>query len=150
LTAALRELDLSPHNAVGVGDAENDHAFLSTCGCAAAVANALPGLKEQADIKLTKDHGAGVIELVDQIRREDAGLIPPARHAIRLGADLLGGSVDLLPHEGNVLIAGSSGIGKSTLATALTERMAEKSFDFCVFDPEGDYDQLENAVVVGD
>jgi hypothetical protein len=35
-------------------------------------------------------------------------LIPPARHAIRLGADLAaGGNVNLLPHEGNVLISGS-------------------------------------------
>ena len=29
LAAALAELGLSPHNAVGVGDAENDHAFLA-------------------------------------------------------------------------------------------------------------------------
>ena len=29
LAAALRDLGLSPHNVVGVGDAENDHAFLS-------------------------------------------------------------------------------------------------------------------------
>jgi hypothetical protein len=49
-----------------------------------------------------------------------------------------------------VLIAGQSGIGKSTIATALTERMCEKGFQFCVFDPEGDYQKLENAVCVGD
>jgi hypothetical protein len=30
---------------VGVGDAENDHAFLRLCGLSAAVANALPALK---------------------------------------------------------------------------------------------------------
>jgi CO dehydrogenase nickel-insertion accessory protein CooC1 len=48
------------------------------------------------------------------------------------------------------LIAGSSGIGKSTLAAALTERMAEDHFEFCVFDPEGDYEELENAITVGD
>jgi hypothetical protein len=35
------------------------------------------------------------------------------------------------------------------LATALTERMAEKDFAFCVFDPEGDYDELKNAVSIG-
>ena len=29
LDAALDELGLSPHNVVGVGDAENDHAFLA-------------------------------------------------------------------------------------------------------------------------
>jgi energy-coupling factor transporter ATP-binding protein EcfA2 len=49
-----------------------------------------------------------------------------------------------------VLIAGSSGSGKSTVATALTERMVERSFQFCIFDPEGDYEGLEHAVSVGD
>ncbi|MGH6936161.1 MAG: HAD family hydrolase, partial [Methylocella sp.] len=38
--AALALLKLSPHNLVGIGDAENDHAFLRFCGCAVAVANA--------------------------------------------------------------------------------------------------------------
>ena len=149
LTEALSELQLSSHNAVGVGDAENDHAFLRACGCSAAVANALPMVKEAADTKLTKDHGAGVIELIDRICREDARLMPPARHGIRVGVDREGQAFSLLPHEGNVLIAGTSGVGKSKLATALTERMAQAKFDFCVFDPEGDYDELENAVSVG-
>jgi hydroxymethylpyrimidine pyrophosphatase-like HAD family hydrolase len=31
LKAALAEVDISPHNTVGVGDAENDHAFLKLC-----------------------------------------------------------------------------------------------------------------------
>src|SRR6185369_9177794 len=31
LLQALGELNLSPHNVVGVGDAENDHAFLAVC-----------------------------------------------------------------------------------------------------------------------
>ena len=43
LKAALDELNISVHNSVGVGDAENDHAFLSICECSAAVANALAG-----------------------------------------------------------------------------------------------------------
>src|SRR4030095_13578455 len=38
----------------------------------------------------------------------------------------------------------------STLATALTERMVETGFEFCVVDPEGDYSDLEHAVFVGD
>jgi hypothetical protein len=36
------------------------------------------------------------------------------------------------------------------LATALTERMVERKFEFCVFDPEGDYDELKRAVSIGD
>jgi hypothetical protein len=46
LSAVLSHLGLSPHNVVGVGDMENDHAFLRLCECSVAVANALPMLKE--------------------------------------------------------------------------------------------------------
>jgi hydroxymethylpyrimidine pyrophosphatase-like HAD family hydrolase len=46
LRAALDDLSLSPHNVVGIGDAENDHAFLTMCECGVAVDNALPLLKE--------------------------------------------------------------------------------------------------------
>ena len=150
LAAALRELELSPHNVIGVGDAENDHAFLRACGGSAAVANALPMVKETADICLGNDHGAGVIELVDRICKQDALILPPGRFGIRIGEDRGESEVYIEPHGGNVLIAGTSGIGKSTLATALTEQMTAKKFEFCVFDPEGDYDQLEHAISVGD
>jgi HAD superfamily hydrolase (TIGR01484 family) len=149
LRAALAEIELSAHNVVGVGDAENDHAFLLACGCAAAVANALPMVKEAAYVKLMGNHGAGVVELMERICRDDAGLADPGRHGILLGTDN-GHKVLFEPYRGNVLIAGTSGIGKSTLATALTERMAENDFAFCVFDPEGDYDELEDAVSIGD
>src|SRR5919201_2314980 len=37
LLAALRELGLSPHNTLSVGDAENDHAFLAASEAAVAV-----------------------------------------------------------------------------------------------------------------
>ena len=146
-----RSCELSPHNVVGVGDAENDHAFLRACGCAAAVANALPMLKETADIRLAGDHGAGVA-------RADRHDLPRRRPdhpagtslAWRVGALRDGRLAFIEPHRGSVLIAGRSGIGKSTLATALTERMTEKVFEFCIFDPEGDYDELDNAIALGD
>jgi hydroxymethylpyrimidine pyrophosphatase-like HAD family hydrolase len=71
LKVALDELGLSAHNVVGVGDAENDHAFLSASGCAVAVANALPALKEHADIVTRAARGAGVTELIDRILADD-------------------------------------------------------------------------------
>jgi HAD superfamily hydrolase (TIGR01484 family) len=63
LAAALHELDLSRHNVVGVGDAENDHAFLALCECSVAVANALPALAERCDLVTAAERGAGVEEL---------------------------------------------------------------------------------------
>lgn len=71
LAAALRELGLAPHNVVGVGDAENDHAFLALCGCSAAVSNAVPWLKERVDLVTAGDHGRGVAELIERIRATD-------------------------------------------------------------------------------
>jgi hydroxymethylpyrimidine pyrophosphatase-like HAD family hydrolase len=149
LRAALADLGLSAHNVVGVGDAENDHSFLSCCGCSAAVANALPTLTSEVDIVLAGDHGAGVVELMERVLAEDAGLAPMAKHAIAFGQDVPGRTAYLTPHGGNVLIVGPSGHGKSTLATALTEQMLEHGFAFFVLDPEGDYYELEHAVCVG-
>ena len=50
LMAALEELKISPHNVVGVGDAENDHSFLKLCERSAAVSGALPALRDTADV----------------------------------------------------------------------------------------------------
>ena len=71
LTMALRELGISAHNVVGVGDAENDHSFLSLCGFSVAVANALPAVKEQADYTTRADRGDGVTELIEQLLADD-------------------------------------------------------------------------------
>lgn len=67
LKEALAELKLDPSSTVAVGDAENDHALLQLCGVGAAVANALPALKDRADIVLANDHGAGVADLIDRL-----------------------------------------------------------------------------------
>jgi hypothetical protein len=151
LAAALDSMGLSPHNAVGVGDAENDHAFLALCECAVAVANALPSLKEQADIVTARDHGAGVAELIDEMLADDlaARAARLARHRIPLGTADDGREVSLDPHETRVLIAGTSGSGKSTVAKGLIERLAERGYSFCIVDPEGDYENLPGAVTLG-
>ena len=69
LKAALQELDISPLNVVGVGDAENDHAFLHSCGCPPRSQTRSQRSKTRSDIVLSGDHGAGVIELVDRLCR---------------------------------------------------------------------------------
>ncbi len=71
LAAALQRLDIDPRHVVGVGDAENDHAFLKTCGCAVAVANAIPALMREADIVTEGERGAGVAELIDRMIATD-------------------------------------------------------------------------------
>nr|MDQ3959822.1 HAD-IIB family hydrolase [Pseudomonadota bacterium] len=151
LAAALEEMGLSAHNAIGIGDAENDHAFLSFCECSVAVANALPMVKETADFVTRGDHGAGVIELIDELLADDlAGREDRlTRHHILLGMDADGREVHVRPHGSNLLVVGTSGSGKSTVATGLLERLAERKYTFCVIDPEGDYQEFEGAVPLG-
>jgi hydroxymethylpyrimidine pyrophosphatase-like HAD family hydrolase len=78
LAPALEELGLSALQTVGVGDAENDHAFLRMCGVAVAVSNALPALKEAADLVTNGARGAGVTELIDRIIANDLEDVRPA------------------------------------------------------------------------
>jgi HAD superfamily hydrolase (TIGR01484 family) len=72
LKRALKVMGIQPKDVVGVGDAENDHALLDFCGLSAAVANALPALKERASIVLSNTHGAGVAELIERFLVSDS------------------------------------------------------------------------------
>ena len=130
LLAALDELKISPHNCVGIGDAENDHAFLGVCECAVAVSNALPMLKEKADWVTAADHGAGVVEIVDHLVRDDLAELESRliRRAIPLGTTAEGAAVSVRPQGDSVLIAGPSGSGKSTLTSAMMEPLMAAGF----------------------
>ncbi len=151
LRAALAELGVSAHNAVGIGDAQNDHAFLDLCECSVAVANALPAVKQAADFVTHSDHGAGVVELVHEMLADDLGSREPllVRHHIMLGKNAGGEAVCFSPYGVNALIVGTSGGGKSTVATGLIERLRAKDYSFCIIDPEGDYDAVESATTIG-
>jgi len=64
LTEALQEMGLSPESVVGIGDAENDHAFLSLCGYSVAVQNALDTVKQEVDWVTSERHGDGTVQLI--------------------------------------------------------------------------------------
>lgn len=152
LKCALSELALSVHNCIGIGDAENDHAFLALCECSAAVANALESLKQRADIVTRNPRGAGVAELITQVLADDLRSFEPklARHKIPLGRDKQGTEVGISPYGQSILIAGPSGSGKSSVLTGILERLVAADYQFCLIDPEGDFDDLEGTVNVGD
>jgi HAD superfamily hydrolase (TIGR01484 family) len=150
LKAALLELGLSPHNTVAVGDAENDHALLDAAECAVAVANSVPQLLKRADVVVGDAKRHAVVHLIDWLLENDLADVAPqlARHNVLLGktAD---SDVSLPAHGKNVLVAGTSGAGKSTLAAGFLERVAEREYQICVVDPEGDHDSAFDALTVG-
>lgn len=156
LRAALMELRLSPHNVAGIGDAENDHAFLSLCEGSAAVANALPAVAARVDVVMQGDHGAGVVEFIGMLLDDDLASTAPkrTRHDILLGTRADGATgkkkeVALKAYGTSILVAGPSGSGKSTATTGFMERLAEQGYQFCLIDPEGDYESFAGAITFG-
>src|SRR5947199_7650061 len=73
----------------------------------------------------------------------------PARHDILLGNLPDGTRVTIPAYGHNVLVAGASQAGKTTLMAGFLERLLEKGYQFCLIDPEGDYEELGDAVVLG-
>ena len=151
LSHALDEMKLSRHNVVGVGDAENDQAFLGCCECSVAVANAIPSVKERADWVTEQAQGGGVAELIDRLLADDLSSLnfQLQRHGILLGH---AGEEEVFiePHGTNILLCGQSGSGKSTFVAGFLERLLERGYQTCVIDPEGDYESLDGFFTVGD
>ena len=151
LLAALSEMCLSHHNAIGVGDAENDHALLSTCECGVAVANSIETLKQRADITTRNPNGRGVEEIIGRLLRDDlrGASNRLRRQPIPLGTAADGARISIDSFDTSLVIAGPSSRGKSTIMVGLLERLTEADFQVCLIDPEGDYSQLENIVTLG-
>ena len=154
LQAVLAAMALSPHNTVGIGDAENDHAFLALCEFAVAVADAVPALRERADYVTRAPGAPGVVEFIEEQLLKDLiqALSRVPRHQLPLSEEAAGPPVTIPAHGCNLLIVGPSGSGKSTVAGVLVERLIEKGRSVCLLDPEGDYQtlaELEGVVVLG-
>jgi HAD superfamily hydrolase (TIGR01484 family) len=149
LVAALKKLGLSPHNAVGIGDAENDHALLALCECGVATANALPTLKKTADFVTTGERGAGVTELIQGLLKDDLASHESelTRRHILLGTDGNEQEVRIHPYGENILLTGETGSGKSAFAAALLEGLSEAKYSFCVVDSDGNYESIPGGAV---
>jgi hydroxymethylpyrimidine pyrophosphatase-like HAD family hydrolase len=154
LLAALETMELSAHNTVAVGDAENDHAFLSLAECAVAVADAIPALRERADHVTRGGAGVGVTEFIDTHLLNDLAEILPhlGRHALTVGegADAL--PVQLAAHGTRLLVVGPPERSLSPLAGVVIERLLEVQRSVCILDPGGHYQapaETDRLVVLG-
>jgi hydroxymethylpyrimidine pyrophosphatase-like HAD family hydrolase len=150
LSAALEKLGYSPHNTVGIGDAENDQAFLELCGVSAAVSNALDSVKQLVDWELTQARGAGVAEAIVQLLENDLEQfhLRPTEGAL-LGKDLDDQEVRVPLAGMRVLVTGDPAVGKSRFAQSVLEQLIAEGYQTCIVDPEGDYQGLESAIVLG-
>ena len=153
LRSVLRILRLSPHNAIAIGDAENDHALLAECELAVAVSWGSTMLQAEADEVV---NGDGPSAVAAYIRRATVQTrLPPGRvgrHQLSVGTDSDGRPIKVDASGANVLIVGGSKSGKSWISGFLCEQMIIQEYSLCVIDPEGDYGALESlpgVIVLG-
>ena len=152
LVDALRDLGLSPHNAIGVGDAENDHSLLDACEVGVAVANAVDALRARADMTLALPHGEGVTDLLLGPLLAGRAHLYPRRWRVTLGTDDRGEPVMLPASQLNIAVCGGTGKGKSYLSGLICERLISLGYSLVVFDPEGDHHglgELRDVIVTG-
>jgi HAD superfamily hydrolase (TIGR01484 family) len=152
LLAALAQLGISRHNSIAVGDAENDHALLEQSELGVAVANAIPTLQEHADWTTLGERGDGVVELVEEWLATDLSGRSPrhGRVSLTLGHKESGEPYGVPVQGSRLLLCGRSGSGKSTLTSALLEQLTEAEYQYCLIDPEGDFQTSPGRVVMGD
>jgi soluble P-type ATPase len=144
LKQALHTLRLSLHNAIAIGDAQNDHDMLEACEMGVAVEWGSAALRAAADDVI---RGAGPPAVAEYIRRmAQARELTGAhmgRRRVLLGHRHDGSLVDLAVRGRPVLVAGEPGTGKSWLAGLISEQLILQGYCVCVIDPEGDYATLE-------
>lgn len=144
LREALTMLRLSPHNAIAIGDAENDHDLLAMCEFGVAVGWGSKALQVDADDVLSGQGPAAVAGYIRQAARTMR--LPTGR--LDRNRVVLGTTEDRYPlalavRGRNVLIAGDPQSGKSWVTGLICEQMILQGYSLCVIDAEGDYRTLE-------
>ncbi|HLC43124.1 MAG TPA: HAD family hydrolase [Methylomirabilota bacterium] len=140
----IRELGLSFHDVLALGDAENDVDFFEACGWAGCPANAVPALWERADWIFSGDDGEGIAQAIaGPILHETLPLPRSSRHRITLGWAVESSEPVTIPARGvNMLVLGDPLAGKSWLTGGVIEHLISRDYAVCVFDPEGDFQSL--------
>jgi hydroxymethylpyrimidine pyrophosphatase-like HAD family hydrolase len=152
LLEAVNDLGLSPHNTIGVGDAENDHTLLDACEVAVAVNNAVEAIREHADLTLDRPDGAGVADLLRGPLLAGRTRLYSRRRQITLGVDEQGDAVSIPSSQMNIAVCDEAGAGKSYLAGLICEQLVDLGYSVVVFDPEGDHvglGELPSVLVTG-
>jgi hypothetical protein len=154
LREALNTFRLSVHNAIAIGDAENDHDLFAECEIAVAVGWGSRALQKEADEILQGDGPPAVAAYIREVVKETRlPQVRIGRHRITVGAAEDGRPVEVaIPGRDIILVVGDPQSGKSWFTGLGCEQMILQGYCVCVVDPEGDYGALESltgVVVLG-
>ncbi len=119
---ALTVLHLSPHNAIAIGDAENDHDLLAACEFGVAVGWGSPALCNVADHVLRGDGPEVVAGFIRQVASEVR--LPPSRmYRYQVATTEDGRAVALGVSGRNLLVSGDPRSGKSWITALICEKL---------------------------
>ena len=152
LFEGLGDLGISRHNTVAIGDAENDHSLLDVAELGVAVGNAVPALKERADVVLTGADGEGVVQFLHGPLFTGVERVHPRRWRIELGSAIDGTTAAIPASQLNLLLVGAPHSGKSYLTGLIAEQLVAGGYSVLVLDPEGDHvglGELRGVLIVG-
>ncbi|HEX2492662.1 MAG TPA: HAD-IIB family hydrolase [Steroidobacter sp.] len=133
--AALKELGLSQHNLVAIGDGENDIALFELAEHAAAVRDADPALKRVADQTTRGECSEGFLELTKDLIATDLAAAPP-RKRIFLGRCDDGREIWIAPGRDSLIVCGPAGASQSAVCERLLQELLALEYQCCIVEDE--------------
>lgn len=140
---------LSSRNLAAFGDGENDLSMLKLAEVAFAVGDAVPAVREVADVVAEKPGPAGVLEILDHypLAGRYLDMVLTRERLISLGQNDTGDEVRIPASQlagRNLGVFGGSGTGKSWMVGLLAEGMHHEGYQVLILDIEGDFRGLRS------
>lgn len=128
---ALRELGLSRHNLVAIGNGENDLPLFTAAEHAIAVDNSSDVVKQAADRVTSGAYCDGFLELARDLVTTDLSSAVPRRR-VGLGKDENQNDVALSPCQDSVLVSGADETLRTMICNRLLEQLMQQDYQCCV------------------
>lgn len=144
LREIFKGLRLSLHNAIAIGDGENDHELLRSCEFGIAVSWGSATLKMVSDYVIdgTGPEAVGAYLKNLAVSKQIPDPVKVRRNLL-LGYTPSGNPFSLTIRGQRMLIAGDTKSGKSWAAGLICEQLILLGYALLIIDPEGDYTSLE-------
>lgn len=138
---------LSPRNVAAFGDAENDLSMLKLAEVAVAVSDAVPAVRDMADVIADEPGPQGVLEILRKYPLGERYCDVPLHHErpVAIGQSAEGAQVTVPASRlagRNLGVFGDSGTGKSWMVGLLAEGLHHEDYQVLLIDPEGDFGVL--------
>lgn len=128
---ALRELGVSRHNLVAIGNAENDLPLFASAEHAVAVSNAADTVKKAADRVTEGEYCDGFLELARDLVASDLAMAAPRRRMV-LGRGEDQNEITLAPYQDSLLVSGQDEAARTMICNRLLEQLMEEGYQCCI------------------